>query len=159
GSVAVTRTDLGSGNVFYSITFLRRFGDPTFGINANPLTFANSTNGILAVSTANPGGGFTNLGVANGPGALHHISDTVTWGITPDLPLANQTTAITLATTSFIGADAGQLNLDAAVTFTGAMTKVGGGTLELRGTAANGGAGGVTVNAGTLNLNKNSVRD
>jgi autotransporter-associated beta strand protein/VCBS repeat-containing protein len=52
-----------------------------------------------------------------------------------------------------IGVDAGTLSLTGQVMGNEGLTKVGGGTLELAGTANNTFAGGVAINAGTLRLN------
>ena len=68
-------------------------------------------------------------------------------------------TQINYGQASFIGADAGQLNLDARIAGNFAMTKVGDGTLEFRGTIDNTSNGAVNVFGGTLNLNKTATQN
>src|SRR5262249_14157944 len=71
GTVSVTRTAYndGSNRVVFTITFGRRFGDASFGLNL-PALVVDATNltGTAAVAIVNQGGSLTNTGTVKGPG-------------------------------------------------------------------------------------------
>lgn len=98
------------------------------------------------------GGGFANFGALRFIDTNSAVSETSTWS-----------GPITLTNTNFIRVDGGGATPDtldlggsglSTITFTGNLTKTGPGTIMITGTAANTGTGGVTVNEGTLTLNK-----
>jgi len=160
GNVTVERRDRGAGNVDYFITFGGQFGNPLLGLDLQDLSVAPSGLGATVSSTIQGGsltfGGTTFLGAARGSGALRNLTGTSTWGTSLPSTVTPSSTTITLNTSpNIIGVDAGQLNLDAIITGgTNTLFKVGAGTLEFRGVAANTYTGQTTVLEGTLNLNK-----
>jgi autotransporter-associated beta strand protein len=104
------------------------------------------------------GSGFVGniFGTGEGTGAIENVSGTSTWG--------TGTTAITIGSATSLGSDTGSLTLNgtlnAVVNGVGQpVNKVGLGTLQLAGTAANSLTGTMTVNDGSLQLNKTSGRD
>lgn len=161
GNVSVERRDQGAGTVDYLVTFGGQFGNPTLGLDVPSLSVAPAGFGGVVTTVVAPGGliggGTTFLSAAGGTGVLRNLGGTSSWGLTRASTITPTSTPITLASSSLVGTDAGQLNLDATISGGVALTKVGAGTLELQGVQANTNAGTTTVLGGQLNLNKRAT--
>lgn len=162
------------GNSSFRIRFIGELDDqnlPTItanvagGISAEVSTVRNGQSGGTTVRTGASIQIEGNVAIGNeslvlygsgvgGSGALRSSGGTSSWGKDLSATLVPSSTGISLGSDAVIAVESGQLTLDAAISGSASLTKVGAGALEFAGAQGNSYIGATRVNDGQLNLNK-----